>query len=424
MIDPQNSEDGYYYGRYGEYINPWYRNHLVDMGILNTGIRAEGATITDSNGNTLIDCTSGFGIGNVGHNNPAIVKAIIEQLIRKEVNTRPYINKIQIELADLLKSITPGDLECSYLFNSGSEAIENALKLVRLYKGGKKIISMKDSFHGYTLGALSASGVPSFKKSFEPLLPGFQQVQFGIIDEVYSLNANEVGAILIEPIQHDAGVCIPPTEYLKQVRKYCDKNNIIFILDEVITGIGKTGYMFASEYFQIVPDILVIGKSLGAGLIPIGAIITKNNLWQRFGLSFPMSASSYSGNSLACRAAIETIRFIQNNKILEGVKPKELLLSEQLNKLKDKFPDIILSINGIGLMFGLEIKNKSLASRIVKNMIKNKIIVYQSFGNANIIMVEPPLVISVEQISKIIESFNKVVSVVYAEITAINKINN
>jgi putrescine aminotransferase len=417
MVGLQNSEDKYYFEKYGEYINSWYMTHLMNMGIINTGYQAEGATITDSNGSTLIDCTSGYGIGNIGHNNPVIIKAIIDQLKRKEVNTRPYINKIQIELADLLKRIAPGELECSYLFNSGSEAIENALKLVRLYKGGKKIISMKQSFHGYTLGALSASGVNSFKKSFEPLLPGFEQVEFGKIEELYKIKDNEVGAILIEPIQHDAGVKIPPRGYLKQVRKLCDEKNIILILDEVITGIGKTGYMFASEYFQIVPDILVIGKSLGAGLIPIGAIITKKSLWQRFGLSFPMSATSYGGNSLACRAAIETIKFLQDNDILDSVRNKELILAEQLNKLSRQYPDIILSISGIGLMFGLEITNKNIASRIVRNMIENNIIVYQSFGNANIIMVEPPLVISFGQISKIIEGFNKVISIIYSEMT-------
>src|ERR1035438_2813199 len=417
MVGLQNSEDKYYFEKYGEYINSWYMTHLMNMGIINTGYQAEGATITDSNGSTLIDCTSGYGIGNIGHNNPVIIKAIIDQLKRKEVNTRPYINKIQIELADLLKRIAPGELECSYLFNSGSEAIENALKLVRLYKGGKKIISMKQSFHGYTLGALSASGVNSFKKSFEPLLPGFEQVEFGKIEELYKIKDNEVGAILIEPIQHDAGVKIPPRGYLKQVRKLCDEKNIILILDEVITGIGKTGYMFASEYFQIVPDILVIGKSLGAGLIPIGAIITKKSLWQRFGLSFPMSATSYGGNSLACRAAIETIKFLQDNDILDSVRNKELILSEQLNKLSSQYPDIILSISGIGLMFGLEITNKNIASRIVRNMIENNIIVYQSFGNANIIMVEPPLVISFGQISKVIEGFNKVISIISSEMT-------
>lgn len=189
------------------------------------------------------------------------------------------------------------------------------------------------------------------------------------------------------------------------------------VVDEVITGIGKTGYMFASEYFQIEPDILVIGKSLGAGLIPIGGIITRKNLWQRFGLSFPMTASSYSGNSLACRAAIETIRFILDNNILNAVKPKELFLSDQLNKLRNKFPEIILDVNGMGMMFGLEIINKNTASWIVKNMIKNNVIVYQSFGNASIIMVEPPLIISLEQISKIIDGFYNVISGIYSEVT-------
>jgi putrescine aminotransferase len=277
---------------------------------------------------------------------------------------------------------------------------------------------MKQSFHGYTLGALSASGVTSFKKSFEPLLPGFEQVEFGNIEELYGLNYNEIGAILIEPIQHDAGVKIPPLEYLKQVRKLCDEKNIILILDEVITGIGKTGYMFASEYFHVIPDILVIGKSLGAGLIPIGAIITRKNLWQRFGLSFPMSATSYGGNSLACRAAIETIKFIRDNDILESVRNKEIILSEQFKKLSYLYSDIIVSYSGIGLMFGLEITNKNIAARIVREMIQNNIIVYQSFGNANIIMVEPTLIISLEQIAKIIESFFKVISNIHSEITS------
>jgi putrescine aminotransferase len=417
MIEPQNSNDTYYFEKYGEYINSWYMNYLMNMGITSTGYQAEGATITDSKGNTLIDCTSGYGIGNVGHNNPVIVNKMIDQLRRKEVNTRPYINKIQIELADLLKNITPGDLECSYLFNSGSEAIENALKLTRLYKSGKKIITMKDSFHGYTLGALSASGVTSFKKRFEPLLPGFEQIGFGKIEELYALNSDNVGAILIEPIQHDAGVKIPPREYLQLVRKYCDEKNIILILDEVITGIGKTGYMFASDFFQIVPDILVIGKSLGAGLIPIGAIITRKNLWQRFGLSFPMSASSYGGNSLACCAAIETIKFIQDNNILDSVRQKEQLLLNQLNKLKNQYPDVILTVKGMGMMFGLEIINKNIASSIVRNMIKNNIIVYQSFGNTNIIMIEPALVITVDQITKIIEGFTKVISFIHSKNT-------
>lgn len=416
MKELENLTDSYY-ETYGELINSWYMNHLRNMGIVHTGNLAEGATITDANGKIYIDCTSGFGLGNIGHNNQIIIDSIIDQLKKKEVNTRPFINKIQIELAELLKSIAPGDLECSYLFNSGSEAIESAIKLVRLYKGSKKIISMKNSFHGYTLGALSASGVNSFRKSFEPLLPGFEQIEFGSIEELNKLKKNEVGAILIEPIQHDAGVRIPSKEYMQEIKRICEEKDILLIFDEVITGIGKTGYMFASEYFGVVPDVLVIGKSLGAGLIAIGAIITRKNLWQRFGLSFPMSATSYGGNSLACRAAIETIKFITSNNILESVRNKEIIFRGQFNKIRNDFPDIIISINGIGLMFGIEIINSNIAFTIVRELIKNNIIVYQSFGNANIIMIEPALVISNEQISKVIEGFIKVFSNLYSEIS-------
>jgi putrescine aminotransferase len=418
MIENHKSTSNYY-DKYGELINSWYMNHLLDMGIMNTGCSAEGTIIIDSEGNKFIDCTSGFGLGNIGHNNPVIVDGLIDQLKKKEVNTRPFINKIQIESAELLKNITPGELECSYLFNSGSEAIESAIKLVRLYKAGKKIITMKNSFHGYTLGALSASGVSSFRKSFEPLLTGFEQIEFGNIADLSCLSDKDVGAILIEPIQHDAGVRIPSKEYLQEIRRICDEKNILLIFDEVITGIGKTGYMFASEYFQVIPDILVIGKSLGAGLIPIGAIITKKNLWQRFGLSFPMSATSYGGNALACRAAIETIKFIQSNDILASVRDKELIMTEQLNQMKIKYPDVIISVNGIGLMFGIEIVNGKAASKFVRELVKKSIIVYQSFGNQNIIMVEPPLVISNDQLFEVINNFNEVFSKLQTEKAAI-----
>jgi putrescine aminotransferase len=410
MAQLQTSADSYYFRKYGDLINSSYVNYLQELGIINTGCLAEGAKISDSEGNIYIDCTSGFGIGNVGHNNPVIVNALIDQLRNMEVNTRPFINKIQIKLAELLKVISPGDLECSYLFNSGSEAIENAIKLVRLYKGKKKIITMKNSFHGYTLGALSASGVSSFKKSFEPLLPGFEQIEFGNIEELNLLNDKDIGAVLIEPIQHDAGIMIPSKEYMLELRKKCTEKNIILIFDEVITGIGKTGHMFAAEYFQVVPDILVIGKSLGAGLIPVGALVARKDLWQRFGLSFSMSASSYSGNALACRAAIETVSFIRSSDIMNSVKRKEIIFTDNFNKIRIKYPDIVRSIHGIGMMFGMEIINYKIATAIVKDLIKSGVLVYQSFGNPNIIMIEPSLVVTDEQVDVIIKKFDMVFS--------------
>ena len=399
-----------YYDKYGELINPWYVNHLKKMGIFNIGVKAEGALITDSEGNEYLDCTSGYGIANLGHNNPQIVRALIEQLSSTEVNSKPFVNKIQVELAELFKEITPGELECSVLVNSGSEAVETAIKLVRLYKGEKRIISMEGSFHGLTMGSLSASGVESFKRSYKPLLPAFEQVPFGDFGMLENKVDDNTAAVLLEPVQHDAGVKIPSEEYLHKVRKLCTENNIILVFDEVITGMGKTGFMFASEFFKVEPDILIIGKSLGAGLVPIGAVIARKNLWQRFGMSFPMTATSYGGNSLACRAAIESINFIRSNNLLDSVKEKSKLLSKGLNKIADDFPDIIRSISGLGILFGMEISDKKIAETVVRQMAENRILVYQSFGNPFVIMIEPPLIISVQQIEKVVEAFNLVLN--------------
>lgn len=393
---------------YGEFINRWYINHLKKMGIRNLGSKAKDATITDSEGNVFIDCTSGYGIANLGHNNDKLIEALIDQLHNKEVNSKPFINEIQVKFAELLDKTIKGELKCSFLLNSGSEAIETALKLVRLYKGDKKIIYIEDSFHGHTLGALSTSGVAEFKKSFEPLMPGFSQVPFGNFDAINNLDLDDVGAIIIEPIQHDAGVRITPIDYLQKVRKLCDEKNIILIFDEVITGFGKTGHMFAYEIFDVTPDILVFGKSLGGGLIPIGGVIAKKSLWQRFGLSFPMSATSYGGNTLACRVAFETINIILQNNLLEGAQRKGEIISDALNRLGHKHPEIIESVNGVGLLYALKMVNKNIAFEIVQKMIENKIIIYQSFGNSSILMFEPPLVITDDQISYVIDVFSKI----------------
>jgi putrescine aminotransferase len=380
------------------------------MGIFNIGANAEGASITDSKGNIYIDCSSGYGIGNLGHNNPQIVNALLDQLKKGEVNSKPFINKIQVELAELLKEISPGNLECSFLVNSGSEAVETALKLIRLYKGEKKIISMENSFHGFTFGALSVSGVPAFKKSYSPLLPSFEQVPFGDLNKLESVINESTAAVFLEPVQHDAGIKIPSREYLQSVRKLCTERNIILVFDEVITGMGKTGFMFASNYFEVEPDILIIGKSLGAGLVPIGAVIARKDLWQRLGMSFPMTATSYGGNSLACRAAIESIKILRSDSLLKSVRKKSKILNSGLKKIIYKFPDLVKSLNCIGLLCGLELVDKKISASLVRKMIDKKVIVYQSFGNPFFIMIEPPLIISTEQIERVIEAFDLVLN--------------
>lgn len=390
---------------YGRLINPVYPSFLNKLGLNKVAVKAQGATITDSEGNTYIDCVGGYGLFNLGHNNPDIIESLADQLKEQQLLTKPLISEVQVRLAECVEKITPGELSCSFILNSGSEAIDCAIKLVRLHKRGKTIITAQKSFHGHTFGALTASGIPSFKRAFEPLLPGFISVPFGDIEALNESITVDTGAVLIEPIQHEAGILLPPDDYLKRVRELCDEYDLILILDEIKTGFGKTGRMFACEHYDVVPDILVLGKSLGGGLIPTGAVVAKSQLWKRFGFSFPMSASSYAGNVLACRAGLSTIRYIHEGSLLADCKEKGKMLLRSLRDCVGEYPNILQSAAGIGLLIGIETRSGKIALELAKEMIRRGIIMVPAFGNSSVLMVEPPLVISFQQIHTVVDSF-------------------
>jgi putrescine aminotransferase len=309
-------------------------------------------------------------------------------------------------MAERIEQICPGELSCSFILSSGSEAIDCAIKLVRLHnRRARTIITAQKSFHGHTFGALTASGIPSFKRAFEPLLPGFASVPFGDIEALEQSISADTAAVLIEPIQHEAGILLPRDGYLRKVRKLCDEHGLIMVLDEIKTGFGKTGRMFACEHYDVVPDILVLGKSLGGGLIPTGAVVARSDLWKRFGLSFPMSASSYAGNVLACRASLATIEFITQSSLLADCAEKGKLL---LNSIKDNvadYPGILRSVDGLGLLIGVETKSGKVALKLAQEMIRQGILTVPAFGDSAVLMLEPPLVISLQQIRRVADSF-------------------
>lgn len=391
---------------FGNFINPAYPLFLKKLGLNRVAIRAEGSTITDSNGKEYVDCIGGYGLFNLGHNHPKILHALIEQLGEKQLVTKPFITEIPVKLAESLSKITPGELSCSFICNSGSEAIDSAIKLARMYKGKKQIIAAENSFHGYTFGALSASGIPSFKRLFSPMVPDIMHVPFGDIEALKDSICEDTAAILLEPVQHEAGVCLPPDKYLQEVRDVCESKEILLIIDEVKTGLGKTGYMFICDYYKITPDILVLGKSLGGGLIPIGALIAKKALWKKFGLSFPMSASSFAGNILACRAALETIEVLQQDGLLDDCKKKGVFLIEALRQCISKYPTIIKNVNGIGLLIGVESFSSTKTLYLSKDLINQGVLAVPAFGNQSVLMIEPPIIISNDQIQKIIDALN------------------
>jgi putrescine aminotransferase len=276
--------------------------------------------------------------------------------------------------------------------------------LARLHTGKKEIITARNSFHGFTFGALSASGIPSVKRFFEPMVPDFVHVPFGDIEALKKSISENTAAIMLEPIQHEAGVALPPEGYFQEVRHLCEKRGIILILDEIKTGMGKTGRMFASEHFGIVPDILVLGKSLGGGLIPIGAVVAKKGLWYKFGLSFAMSASSFAGNGLACVAALTTIHILQKGNLFDECKDKGQFLLLELNKLMERYPMILRNVKGLGLLLGIETTQPQKALLLSKEMISRGVLTVTAFGNSSVLMIEPPLVISFDQLRKVLKS--------------------
>ena len=404
MILSNRANEAELFRLYAEHINPAYPLFLRKLGLEKVAVRAEGVLITDSEGRIYVDCTAGYGIYNLGHNHPKIIEALTDQMNQRQLCTRPFISELPVKLAKCLSDITPGDLTCSFLCNSGSEAIDNAIKLARLHTGKKTIIAAENSFHGYTFGALSASGISSFKHFFQPMVPNFVHVPFGEIGALEKALTGDVAAVLLEPIQHEAGVSLPPGNYLWEARQLCSKRGVLLILDEIKTGFGKTGSLFACTHFETVPDILVIGKSLGGGLIPIGGLIAKKTIWKKFGLSFPMSASTYSWNLLACRAALAVIEILERDGLVRNTVEKGRLILDELRRLSMKYPNVLRGAEGLGLLLGIETVSPQMALETCREMANQGVLVVPAFGNPAVLVIEPPLVITFDEIWKVLQS--------------------
>jgi putrescine aminotransferase len=404
MILSDRTNEAELFRLYAEHINPAYPLFLRKLGLDKVAVKAEGVLITDSEGKTYIDCTAGYGIYNLGHNHPKIIEALTDQMNRRQLCTRPFISELPVRLAKCLSDIAPGDLSCSFICSSGSEAIDNSIKLARLHTGKKTIIAAENSFHGYTFGALSASGISSFKHSFQPMVPNFVHIPFGEIGALEKALTEDVAAVLLEPIQHEAGISLPSRNYFRDVRRLCSEKAVLLILDEIKTGFGKTGSLFACNHFETVPDILVIGKSLGGGLIPIGGMISRKSIWRKFGLSFPMSASTYSWNLLACRAALAVIEILEEGDLVEDSLQKGRFILDELRQLSVKHCNVLKGAEGLGLLVGIETVSPQVALEMSREMANQGVLVLPAFGNPSVLMVEPPLVITFEEIRKVLQS--------------------
>ena len=351
--------------------------------------KAKGSYIFDSKGKKYLDFVAGISACSLGHRHPEIIKAIKKQL-NKFLHVMVYGEYVQeptVKLCKKLASLLPKNLEVTFLTNSGTEAIEGAMKLAKRYTKKSNFIAAKNSYHGSTQGALSLLGVKNQKKGYGPLLPKVNFIDFNSNKDLTKID-NNTAAVILETIQGGAGFIIPKTGYLNNVKKRCREVGALLILDEIQPGIGRTGNMFAFQKYDVEPDILVIGKGLGGGL-PIGAFCSSREMMKKFEYKPSLGhISTFGGNPVIASAGLSVLETLEHEKILEKIKEKEKLIRSLLKHKKIK------SINGTGLMLAIILERKSDAEKLVKESMGKGLILFYLLWNKLAVRITPPLNIS------------------------------
>jgi putrescine aminotransferase len=401
-----------------EHVNPGfleYRKTVTEGGQFAAVEWSDnGSCFKDVNGKEYIDCLGGFGIYNVGHRNPKVVKAVTDQLKRQALHSQDLLDPLRAMLAKILADITPGDLKYAFFTNSGTESVEAALKLAKMYSERTTFISTTRAFHGKSLGSLSGTAKGMFRKPFLPLIPGFRHVLFGDIDmmrktfEVCASVGEDVAAVILEPIQGEGGIILPPENYLKQVRELCDQYGSLLIFDEVQTGMGRTGKMFAAELYEVVPDIICLAKAFGGGVMPAGAIVAREDVFKSWFENPFMHTTTFGGNPLACAAAIATIGVLIEEKLPERAAKVGAYFFEELKKAAKGHEDKVQEIRGQGLMIGIEFHQDEIGYDVSKGMFDRGVLVAGTLINSKTIRIEPALTISYDEVNKVVATFKEV----------------
>ncbi len=357
--------------------------------------KAKGSYIFDEKGNKYLDFVAGVSACSLGHSNKKITNAIKKQL-DKYLHVMVYgefITEPSLELAKLLAKNLTKNLQCTYFTNSGTEALEGSLKLARRYTGRKKIIAAKNAYHGSTMGALTLMGLEERKKPFEPLIPNVEFIEFNSFEEIKKID-EDTSCVVLETIQGSAGFIKPKEDYLNKVKKRCDKVGALLILDEIQTGIGRTGKLFGFQNFNCEPDVIVFGKGLGGGM-PIGAFTTsKKKMDVLHNDPILGHITTFGANPVICASALETLKIVLNTKIMSSVIQKEKLIRKLL------IHKYISEIRGMGLMLSIILKDSTLAKKLVLNAKENGLILFFLLIEKKAVRITPPLSISKNEIKK------------------------
>ena len=401
---------------FNEHVNPGWLKYRKSVSTDAAFVEWEDSqeTFRDTHGTEFIDCLGGFGIYTVGHRNPEIVQAVQAQLNRYALHSQELVDPLRGYLANLLSMCTPGDLQYAFFCNGGAEANEMALKLARLASGKHYFISTVNGFHGKSLGAVSVTGKGGYRKPYLPMIQGVQHVEFGNAEAAGSAIENliavgeTVAAMIVEPVQGEAGIVLPPDDYLPRLRDICDKHEVYLILDEIQTGMGRTGTLWACEDYGVVPDILTFGKAFGGGVMPITGIIARTHLWTKELQDNPwiLGSPTFGGNPLACAAAIAALKFTIENDLPAQIKEKGDYFLEKLRDLQKKYA-ILVDVRGKGLLIGLEYQTPEMGWAVSKGLFKRGVVTGGTLNNARVNRIEPPGIIRYKTIDTVLARLDK-----------------
>lgn len=354
----------------------------------------------------LINCHCNGGVFNLGHRNKEIINHLKEALEELDIGNHHFISEQRALLARKLFELTPGNLEYTVFGVSGGEAIDVAIKIARAYTKKTKIISAIGAYHGHTGFAL-ATGDKKYKKIFEPLAPGFIQIEFDNIDTLNKAIEDDTAAVIFETVLATNGILVPSQDYFLKVRELCNQKKVLFIIDEVQTGLGRTGKLWGIEHFHTVPDIMVIGKGLSGGIYPITATCFKKEFEGIFHNDPFIHISTFGGSELGCIVALKVLEISSSKKFLSNVNTLSEFFKIELNALKGKFPYIISSIRQLGMMMGIKMHNEKLGPLMSKACYENGLLCIFSNNDPSVLQFLPPLIINLEQAKEIIKRLDR-----------------
>lgn len=368
----------------------------------------QGSILRDALDREFIDILGGFGIYSPGIRHPKIVAAVKAQLDKSPQYSQEMLDPLRAHLMKVLSMLTPGDIQYGFFINSGTEAVEGAMKLAKLYTGKSGFISMLKSFHGKTLGALSLMGKSVYRKPLLPLLDGVRHVPFGdyaAVDQALKTAAavgDGIAAVVAEPIQGEAGAIVPPDDFWPKLREICDHHGVLLIADEVQTGLGRTGKVFGVDHWDVTPDIMCLGKALGGGVMPMSAFISTPKIWECMEPNPFMHTSTTGGNPLACAAALAHINVMLEEDLPGQAAEKGDYVMKKLAEMKTRYPEILAHIRGKGLLIGMEFPSDEIGYKVASGLFSRKVLTAGTLTNSKNIRIEPALNIPYETLDEVL----------------------